>query len=246
MKKFICFILIISTLLLLVSCNNADNSSKNDSDESKQETAHVHTFNPATCKDPQTCSTCGETSGTILDHDVVNGECSMCGLDYFDVLRYLIMENFEYKHASSDASSAYFEYPTQNDSFSLGANVSLTVDFRFIEIRYDKIDGDNLNLFVLYIDSASVKNQVYEWEKWPEGFSGDGSTGGRLEAKFFSIATQALDYTHTSCNNSSLTYEQCSDAAKELKIFLNEVLKPLLEKSEHNINLSHFGFDSFE
>lgn len=39
---------------------------------------HEHSFNPATCTVPKTCSTCGYTEGTAVGHTVDIGKCANC------------------------------------------------------------------------------------------------------------------------------------------------------------------------
>ena len=41
---------------------------------------HVHVWDDATCTEPKTCSTCGETSGNALGHQFVSGVCKRCGI----------------------------------------------------------------------------------------------------------------------------------------------------------------------
>ena len=38
-----------------------------------------HSWNPATCQAPETCSKCGETRGSVGDHSYVGGVCTVCG-----------------------------------------------------------------------------------------------------------------------------------------------------------------------
>ncbi|MBQ7416271.1 MAG: hypothetical protein IJW14_04460 [Oscillospiraceae bacterium] len=42
-------------------------------------TCQIHTWQPATCTKPKTCSVCQMTSGEPLAHNIVNGTCSTCG-----------------------------------------------------------------------------------------------------------------------------------------------------------------------
>lgn len=40
---------------------------------------HTHTFTEATCTNPATCISCGETKGTTINHNYNNGSCIYCG-----------------------------------------------------------------------------------------------------------------------------------------------------------------------
>ncbi|MDD6827697.1 MAG: hypothetical protein PUE12_16625 [Oscillospiraceae bacterium] len=39
---------------------------------------HTHTWLPATCTSPKTCSGCGATEGSTIGHNFVNHKCTMC------------------------------------------------------------------------------------------------------------------------------------------------------------------------
>ncbi len=43
-------------------------------------TTHEHSFAPATCTKPQTCTVCGFASGSVIVHSFKNGKCSFCGI----------------------------------------------------------------------------------------------------------------------------------------------------------------------
>ena len=50
--------------------------------ETTQETTlpvHIHSFSPATCTTPKTCTDCGTTEGEALGHSWENGNCTVCG-----------------------------------------------------------------------------------------------------------------------------------------------------------------------
>ena len=40
---------------------------------------HTHSFTEATCTNPATCISCGETKGTTVNHNYNNGSCIYCG-----------------------------------------------------------------------------------------------------------------------------------------------------------------------
>ena len=40
---------------------------------------HTHLFTEATCTNPATCISCGETKGTTINHNYNNGSCIYCG-----------------------------------------------------------------------------------------------------------------------------------------------------------------------
>ena len=50
-----------------------------ESTEVPTETTHTHSYEPATCKTPKTCTTCGKTKGSAASHDYEDGVCTWCG-----------------------------------------------------------------------------------------------------------------------------------------------------------------------
>lgn len=88
MKKGLAFIFIL--FFLLTSCGNQGSSGiaqsgiKTDTrTEQKTEaiTVHVHTWTPATCTVPKTCSVCGVTEGEPIAHTFEKGVCTVCGFE---------------------------------------------------------------------------------------------------------------------------------------------------------------------
>ena len=47
-----------------------------------------HTWKEATCIEPKTCSTCGKTEGEALGHEVVGGICERCGETVLSLITY--------------------------------------------------------------------------------------------------------------------------------------------------------------
>lgn len=42
------------------------------------ESSHSHSYQPATCTAPKTCSVCGATEGSASGHNYANGKCTVC------------------------------------------------------------------------------------------------------------------------------------------------------------------------
>lgn len=45
----------------------------------EEKPVHTHNFTEATCTNPATCISCGETKGTTINHNYNNGSCIYCG-----------------------------------------------------------------------------------------------------------------------------------------------------------------------
>ena len=63
------------------SINKPTSSSTSSSSINKpvEKPIHTHTFTEATCTNPATCISCGETKGTTINHNYNNGSCIYCG-----------------------------------------------------------------------------------------------------------------------------------------------------------------------
>ncbi len=82
MKKLLSIFLCAIMCLCFVACNIINDDSTEDTNTNPSSTACAHTYNPATCTEPQECSKCGETKGSALGHTTSSGTCSRCG-EYF-------------------------------------------------------------------------------------------------------------------------------------------------------------------
>lgn len=80
MKKILCILLALTLIFTLASCEESKGGEGGGGGEE-----HTHTWIEATCTAPKTCSTCGETEGEALGHDMqpATGDqpamCSRCG-----------------------------------------------------------------------------------------------------------------------------------------------------------------------
>ena len=93
-KKISIILLLISSLCILGGCTQS----------------HQHTFSDATCLTPKTCSDCGATQGTVIDHIWIDATCTKpktclnCGLTVGGVLRHTYSNGY--------CSTCYAKEPT--------------------------------------------------------------------------------------------------------------------------------------
>ena len=68
------------------TCTNAGSQKRTCSLCNTSETQNIpvleHNYSEATCTEPQTCTRCGATTGTALGHNLVNGVCTRCGVNF--------------------------------------------------------------------------------------------------------------------------------------------------------------------
>ena len=68
------------------TCTNAGSQKRTCSLCNTSETQNIpvleHNYSEATCTEPQTCTRCGATTGTALGHNIVNGVCTRCGVNF--------------------------------------------------------------------------------------------------------------------------------------------------------------------
>ena len=68
------------------TCTNAGSQKRTCSLCNTSETQNIpvleHNYSEATCTEPQTCTICGATTGTALGHNIVNGVCTRCGVNF--------------------------------------------------------------------------------------------------------------------------------------------------------------------
>ena len=62
-----------------VSSSSTNKPTSSSSTKIEEKPIHTHTFTEATCTNPATCISCGETKGTTINHNYNNGSCIYCG-----------------------------------------------------------------------------------------------------------------------------------------------------------------------
>lgn len=225
MKKFYFILVVALSLLTFTGC------------------VHEHTFSNANCTTPKTCTSCGKTEGTTIDHDTTKGKCSMCGLDYYDALKDLIKKEGE-KGDDSAYSNAYTYHVEEGDYiFNLALQKGGSLYFNVVTSD----STTSYSSFSVKFDKAHVKNQKYDWKySWNHMYIFDmQDISGQLYAPDFSHSTSALSYSNSSASSSSKADQYAKDASKMLKFALEQI-KILMEKSDQNISPANFGFEHFE
>ena len=59
--------------------SSSTNKPTSSSTKIEEKPIHTHSFTEATCTNPATCISCGETKGTTINHNYNNGSCIYCG-----------------------------------------------------------------------------------------------------------------------------------------------------------------------
>lgn len=59
--------------------SSSTNKPTSSSTKIEEKPIHTHNFTEATCTNPATCISCGETKGTTVNHNYNNGSCIYCG-----------------------------------------------------------------------------------------------------------------------------------------------------------------------
>lgn len=263
MKKIAILSLILILLLTSISCN--DNQIKDSSVECTHSwtpatcqspqrciicnftvgTKLEHDWIEATCQTPQTCSMCQATQGGCLDHDVEKGHCSMCNLDYYDELLNVLKNNStKYTNGSRTYYCYEIKYKTYG-SYTLWVRYEEHNDVLYL-MCFEGHNGIS-DPFMLFIDKAGVKKQSYEWEAFSDYLTLNmEEISGTLDATQFSKNTGALEYTNSTFNKKMDSEEKAQEVASCLELLITHAFTPLLEKSEHNLTPSHYGFEHFE
>ena len=62
-----------------VSSSSTNKPTSSSTTKIEEKPIHTHNFTEATCTNPATCISCGETKGTTVNHNYNNGSCIYCG-----------------------------------------------------------------------------------------------------------------------------------------------------------------------
>lgn len=181
--------------------NNGNAGAAGAQTPSKPETVHTHSFSPATCTKPATCS-CGQTSGTVINHSWAEAtcttakKCKLCGKTQGEALGH----RFDCWN-KSQCTRCYIDNPAlpTPDSFTVvyesqtstynGCTVEIG-DYYFSDLR-DYLVGQAffyINIKVIASGSTgAVKVEFYDENdcfltyKTPSVYSGFGLTVGATE-----------------------------------------------------------------
>lgn len=234
MKKLILscilFMLIGSLLTALVGCG------------SSHEHNYVESIVSPTCQeDGYTLYAC-ECGESYKDNPVAkvnhkgNGKCDVCGFDYFDELKSLIIKYGEYTN-----SGTYMYYPDVYSNYAAA-------------IFYDPSDGQislmcldtvyDMSLTIM-IPPLSGGTSITEGKyAWLFSFSSM-SALGLINGATFSDNTSSLTITAATGVSASQYGNIQSLSATYAKIAIKNALVPLLAKSTNGITPAHFGFVNY-
>ena len=106
---------------------------------------HTHSFTEATCTNPATCISCGETKGTTINHNYNNGSCIYCGKNDPN---YVAPHNCKndghiWNNSYTESSTENVEIKEMHTIVNNGYDIDLAV-------KYFGLEAQNVN-FTLYL-----------------------------------------------------------------------------------------------
>ena len=218
MKKTISILLLISTLILcLASCKNSNSEENN----SQQNAAHT-------------------------EHDNVAGKCSVCDLDYFEILRNAVLEKgTPFSNSVVSESEGIYELIIADRKIQVmcWSNSPDSLEFRYYPYGYSAGDCQYLTLS---FDRANVKYCEYNWDYNTDSYSylSKKWIKGTIVAADFKEITDTLTYTKG--DNETNADRDASLAASYIKKIITQGIPEVLANNEYNISAKHFGFKYFD
>ncbi len=147
MKKLVCMLLLLASLLTVVGCDNSENGGG--------DTACSHSWREANCKTPKTCTKCGETEGDAIPdaHNYVDNTCQNCGIVQLTLYNY---EDYIECAASVSAGNSYYNstygkyvYTSLDCEFEASGNTHYEYKNVCIEVKFFHYDqSEYLNYLV--------------------------------------------------------------------------------------------------
>lgn len=221
MKKILCIIVAMVTLLSLVACSDSTGDSGTDTEAD----AYVHTV-----------------------HDTGSAECSVCGLNYYDELRNIILEHGEQTLASYQN---FVEYKFIDGgyiySFCAWKGDADTFELRIRDMWDDVDEG-----FTLIVSPDSIEYNEYAWSyTWDMVITSSSydykKIKGTLDSTSVSTVTSSLTVGSTyGSASSSQASSKSSTACSLFKKILTYGLPHTLELGDEDISQKHFGFEKFK
>ena len=218
MKKIISIILLLSILLLsFVSCNGSDNATNNN-----------------------------DVGGVNInqDHNNVNGVCTVCNLNYFDVLRNIVLEKGRVKETIYSSDN---EVELVVDDGHIVFTV-LKNDPDRMSIRYYSYLSDYDSCSYLYVsfNRANLKYGEYNWSynTDPYSYLNYKSISGTWIAADFKEITNTVEFIADKNVTNPNLY------AGLVASYLNRIIKTgipeVLSYGDYNKTAKHFGFRYFD
>lgn len=134
------------TIIVFASCGSSgSNTSQNQ--EQPQQQACNHTWNNATCTEPQTCGKCGATNGSALGHTTSIGTCTRCGVSFSKWEKRYYVD--EFNNPTSDAFIAPTD--TISGTFSNSATTNSKLN------AYVRVNSDDCEIMLWEYGSSLVK-----------------------------------------------------------------------------------------
>ena len=237
MKRILAvFLCVVILVMPLVSCGQATNDDLKVKEDSKVE-EHIHSFSPATCAAPKTCTNCGYTEGDKLTRHTPAGDiCSVCNLDFYEELVNLIKANDN----GNDAKYPQFVVPGDK-----GVEYIIKLDGHEIDIwrkhREENSDASIGTNHSINISRGAMVTQSYEW--WYNQYIIVGLSSSNRSAHG---EVNPLDMNFKCTQNSGC---DSAYAIATMSLNMEEVITkafiPLLEKSDKNLRPADFGFVNY-
>lgn len=133
-----------------------------------------HTFAEATCDKPKTCKVCNETEGDPLGHNLVNGVCSKCGMEFgsLELLKNIVNlkasceTDYKYCVVNADCDPSEgnpydveYDYGEVYDSFVEACDWSLIYDDSYYISNYPilaKLYHNDKNLLLKHFQTVGI------------------------------------------------------------------------------------------
>ena len=225
---------------VLEDCSDNIGDKDHKCDVCGKEDVSAHTYSPATCTAPSTCTECGATTGEALGHKYKNLACTVCGDKVVDkeIGAYLPFDNNDNlsdpdgKHgAGVDLSEGYVSTNLKvgTDSFTLSL---------WIKEKDNGITGDPL--LVSNKDWASGDNEGFAlfWQRTPEKHEISLNIGiGKGQEYRVDCSYTGMDQINTDDWIHIIAVVDRTNAKASLYINFNKVAESSLEK---------FGDSSFD
>ena len=254
MKKFFLLILAFILIYSLIGCETTDYSEENNTNKIVEIEKHQHHYGEWQINKEPTCISEGEkirscicgdyqtTNIPILEEHRGVGKCADCGLDYFDV-----MADYVLKHSDSAGTNHTIEY--YHNSSTYPYIILYSESTNSIQVKNSNQSLNNTTYFVMY--KSSTKYGEYHWYHYiiaADGvYSRIQSIEGTIDAmKIYVNEPISLSINESSIQSISSQNLAKSNAEKNIKIFINEILPLFLEDCGENISMKNLSFERFE
>ena len=201
-----------------------------------------HNYIAATCTTPETCKTCGTIRGGAIEHNFVNGFCTLCGINDAQANPYDVLIQCIYTLGRQSTSKPHEYVWFYAMSSSVTAQIVYDTNNQTIEF-YSAVREDNVNISTFIDFTYGTLYQTTGCLFYADDVSIHYATEGKFKTDSISNSHVSLyDYISDVPYNYATSFRENTEQATILTLTL---VNNMLMSNQTGITIHDLGFINF-